>query len=279
MNLGEEPSADSIKAANKSKALNARAEAKVETAYLRAKYFTTAVFDAVQFVLFLLFTLTAILRFWLLCATLVLHLIRVALHLLTIPLRTAAGASPKRQDHKKAYFFDVGNLAPTLYFELVKPFQHFWLETTDGIKSFWHYTFARKTLVVTLSFLLVIVPGSYLVPRTHTVQILDNNVLNNQSSKLDSTSVGYLIHAIDLDDPSHTREYSNEDAWWLGKVNSQGIKASLVPGRYYKIRIVGLRWWYAPTLYPNIISVVETDAKGDVLENPSTFIPATTTGK
>lgn len=279
MNLGEEPSADSIKAANKSEALTARAEAEVDSAISRAKYLSVAVFDAFQFILFLVFTLTAILRFWLLCVTLLLHLLRVALHLLTIPLRTAAGASPKRRGHPKPPLLEVGNLGSTLHFELVKPLQHFWLEVTDGVRSFLFYTFARKTLVVMLTFLLVIVPGSYLVPRTHTVQILDNNVLNNQSSKLDTTSVGYLIHAIDLDDPTHTREYSNEDAWWLGKVNSQGLKANLVPGRYYKMRIVGLRWWYAPTLYPNIISVVETDAKGVVLENPSTFIPSTTNGK
>jgi hypothetical protein len=90
--------------------------------------------------------------------------------------------------------------------------------------------------------------------------------------------VGYLIHAIDLDDPSQTREYMNENAWWVGKINPQGLKARLVPGRYYKMWVIGLRWWFAPTLYPNIVSVTETDAKGNALEHPSTFIPATTTG-
>jgi hypothetical protein len=86
--------------------------------------------------------------------------------------------------------------------------------------------------------------------------------------------VRYLIHAVDIDDPSHTREYQNEVAWWLGKINPQGLKAQLVPGRFYKLEVVGIRWYFLPTLYPNIISAEETDANGVVLDRPSSFVPA-----
>lgn len=279
MNVGEDPSDRSDSAVSKSRAIAVKAEATVAWSIKEAKILTTAVFDAVQFVLFFLFVLTAILRFWLFCVTLVLHLVRVAIHLLTIPLRAASGANPPRLAHPKGKPAPVGSLGITLHYELVKPLAHLWAETMDAARCFWHYTIARKALVVILTFLLVIVPASYLVPRPHTVQILDNNVLNNQNTPLSANSVGYLIHAIDTDDPTRTREYMNENAWWLGKVNPQGLKARLIPGRYYRIWVVGLRWWYAPTLYPNIISAIETDAEGNTLERPSTFIPATTTGQ
>lgn len=277
MNVGEDRSAGSDRPDGKPQNVEARAEAKV-TKFLRdVKGLGNALVDAVRFVLFFLFILTAVVRFWLLCLTVVLHLFRVALHLLTIPLRTAAGAYPPRPASHKQTFLS-SHLGITLYFELVKPIVHMWFETLATCRSFWHYTIARKTLVVIVTFFCAIVPASYLIPRPHTVQILDNNVLNNHRSALSSNSVGYLIHAIDLDDPAQTREYINENAWWLGKLNSQGLKAHLVPGRYYKLWVIGLRWWIAPTLYPNIISATETDAQGNELEHPSTFIPATTTG-
>jgi len=278
MNVGEDPSAGSDDALSKSRAIEVKAEAKVAGAIKEAKNFSTAVFDALQFLLFFLFVSTAILRFWLLGFTLVLHLVRVVVHVLTIPLRTASGANPPRLAHRNRSA-PSGSLGITLHYELVKPLAHLWAELIYTVRCFWHYTIARKMLVVVMTFFLVIVPVSYLVPRPHTVQILDNNVLNNQATPLSGSSVGYLIHAIDTDDPSHTREYVNENAWWLGKVNPQGLKARLIPGRYYRMWVVGLRWWYAPTLYPNIISVTETDAEGNVLAHPSTFIPATTTGQ
>jgi hypothetical protein len=278
MNVGEDPSAGSDDALSKSRAIQVAAEAEVAGAIKKTKNFGTAVFDALRFVLFFLFVLTGILRFWLLGFTLVLHLVRVAIQVLTIPLRTASGASLPRLARRNRPA-RIGSIGITLHYELVKPLAHLWVESIDTIRCFWHYTIARKTLVIVLTFFLIIVPGSYLVPRPHTVQILDNNVLNNQVTPLSGSSVGYLIHAIDTDDPTHTREYVNENAWWLGKVNPQGLKARLVPGRFYRMWVVGLRWWFAPTLYPNIISVTETDAEGNVLAHPSTFIPTTTTGE
>lgn len=277
MNVGEDRSAGSDNPDSKPRDLEARAEAKVTRFLREVKGLGSALVDAVRFVLFFLFILTAVVRFWLLCLTVVLHLFRVTLHLLTIPLRTAAGAYPPRPASHRQTFLS-SHLGITLYFELVKPVVHMWFETLATFRSFWHYTIARKTLVIIVTFFCAVVPASYLIPRPHTVQILDNNVLNNHRSALSTNSVGYLIHAIDLDDPAQTREYINENAWWLGKLNSQGLKAHLVPGRYYKLWVIGLRWWIAPTLYPNIISATETDAQGNELEHPSTFIPSTTTG-
>jgi hypothetical protein len=277
MNAGEDRSAGSDSPEKKPQDLDARAEAKVTTFLRDAKGLSGAVVDAVRFVLFFLFILTAIVRFWLLCVTVVLHLVRVALHLLTIPLRTAAGAYPPRPAGHKQTFL-TSHLGITLYFELVKPIVHAWFEAIATFRSFWHYTIARKTLVVIVVFFGAVVPASYLIPRPHTVQILDNNVLNNHRTALSVNPVGYLIHAIDLDDPLQTREYINENAWWLGKLNSQGLKARLVPGRYYRLWVIGLRWWVAPTLYPNIIFATEVDAQGNELEHPSTFIPSTTNG-
>ncbi len=278
MNAGEDLPAGSGSAISKSRAIEARAEAEVDYALRNARYFGSSVVDAARFVLFFLYFLTAILRFWLLCLTLVIHLIRVIVRLMTIPLQSMAGAWPPRVSHKLRPIAS-GNLATILRYELVEPLGYVWAEAVYTLRSFWHYSFARKTLVVVLTFFLVFVPATYLVPRPHLVQILDNNVLNNQAGPQGAHLVGYLIHAIDIDDPTHTREYMNENAWWLGKVNAQGLKARLVPGRYFKLWVIGLRWWYLPTLYPNVIAATETDAQGEVLEHPSTFIPATTTGQ
>ena len=278
MNVGEDLPAGSGDAVSKSRAIEARAEAEVTKAYRRASYFGSSVVDAGQFILFSVYFLTAILRFWLLFLTLIIHLVRVVIRLLTLPLQWTSGAWPPRLSYKIRPIAS-GNLATILRYELIVPLGYVWAEAMYTLRSFWHYTFERKTLVVALTFFLVFVPATYLVPRPHTVQILDNNVLNNQTGAQGANAVGYLIHAIDVNDPTHTREYMNESAWWLGKVNSQGLKARLVPGRYFKMWVIGLRWWYLPTLYPNIITATETDAHGKVLEHPSTFIPVTTTGQ
>jgi hypothetical protein len=275
MNAGEDPSAGPENALSKSRAIEVAAEAKVDVAIKETKSFGVSVFGTIQFVLFFVFLLTAILRFWLFTVTLVLHLLRVVIYVLTLPLGTVSGANPPRSVHKKRHASSYG-IGANLHYELVKPLAHLWAEFADAVRSFWHYSVPRKTLVVVMGFFLVFVPASYLIPRPHTVQILDNNVLNNNSNGASANSAAYLIHAIDIDDPSHTREYINENAWWLGKVNSQGLKARMVPGRYFRVLVVGLRWWFAPTLYPNIISVTEIDGEGNALANNSTPTPTTT---
>jgi hypothetical protein len=85
--------------------------------------------------------------------------------------------------------------------------------------------------------------------------------------------VRYLIHAVDLFKPTKLNEYQNERAAHLGKLDEQGVKNALVPGRYYRLLVVGIRWWYMPTLFPNIISVKEVDIHGKPLDEPSHLIP------
>ena len=81
-----------------------------------------------------------------------------------------------------------------------------------------------------------------------------------------------MIHAQDLFKPGKMREYENERAVHLGKIDAQGVKNALVPGRYYRVLVVGLRWYYMPTMFPNIISVKEVDINGDPLAEPAHLI-------
>jgi len=117
------------------------------------------------------------------------------------------------------------------------------------------------------------------VPRPQYVQITDDNAMDYEPGANNTMTVRYLIHAVDLHSGGAHREYQNEQVWWLGKINPQGLKSQLVPGRYYKLQIVGVRWYFLPTLYPNIISATETDEAGAVLNEPSQFLPSTRTGK
>jgi hypothetical protein len=116
---------------------------------------------------------------------------------------------------------------------------------------------------------LVVVPGLYIVPRAHDVQITDDNAVE-YDKKTNTTT--YLVHALDLHTDNKTREYLNEDAWYLGKINSQGLKSQLQIGRTYRLRVVGIRWYYMPTLYPNIISATEIDADGNAVERPGRLV-------
>jgi hypothetical protein len=141
-------------------------------------------------------------------------------------------------------------------------------------RRFFHWTATRKTLALVATTAFVVVPLLYVVPRPQYVQIVDNDVLDYRSAD----QVRYLIHAVDLFDTDQTREYRNEPAWYLGKINEQGLKNQLQPGRFYRLWLVGIRWYYLPTLFPNVIAATETDKEGNTLANPSHFVPATTTG-
>ena len=89
---------------------------------------------------------------------------------------------------------------------------------------------------------------------------MDNNAVHYTE---DGSQVFYVVHAVDLDNPGHTREYVNENAWWLGKINPQGLKNRLQKGRNFRLWVVGIRWFYKPTLFPNIIGATEIDKQGD----------------
>jgi len=137
-------------------------------------------------------------------------------------------------------------------------------------RRFFHWAPSRKLLAVVATTLFVIVPLIYVVPRPQYVQIVDNDVIEYTSDR----KVRYLIHGVDLFTAGQTREFENEPVWWLGKVNEQGLKNQLQPGRFYRLWIVGLRWYYWPTLFPNILTATETDRQGKTLEMPTHFVPA-----
>ena len=137
-------------------------------------------------------------------------------------------------------------------------------------RTFWHWHISRKLLALALAFVAFGIPLLYVVPRPQYVQVTDDNAMHYED---DGKRVSYLVHAVDLFNPTKTREYQNEDAVYLGKVNSQGLKAQIIPGRYYKFWIVGIRWYKYPILFPNIISATEVDKDGNVVPSPSRQIP------
>lgn len=140
-------------------------------------------------------------------------------------------------------------------------------------RTFWHWSVGRQIFALVVSAFLVGIPLSYVIPRPNYVQITDDNAIQYE---FDRNQVTYLVHAVDMFNPRKTREYLNEDAAHLGKFNSQGVKAQLVPGRTYRLWVVGIRWWKFPRLFPNIIKAQEVDAQGNIIAHPSLHIPATT---
>jgi hypothetical protein len=137
-------------------------------------------------------------------------------------------------------------------------------------ETFWRWTFARQAFALAVAALMLGIPLAYVIPRPHYVQVTDDNAIEY---RVGTEKVIYLVHAVDLFDPTQTREYINEDAVHLGKFNSQGLKAQIVPGRSYRFWVVGIRWWKYPRLFPNIIRAQEVDAQGNVLADPSLHIP------
>lgn len=233
--------------------------------------------------LFVIYFLTAILRFWLWLVSLFFAFLASCLRLLTVPLSVLSGARPPTPQPKQLPLAVTGNdsaastppapLPSKTRTAPARPIHHFVAPAHSAWHSFWHYSVERKVVAVTLSVGLVVLPAMYVVPRYHEVQVLDNNALNYQDSAIGQSTAGYLVHAIDISDPSTTRVYINETVWWLGKLNTQDLKARLRPGHYYRLWVVGWRWWYSPTLYPNIIFATEIDVQGNKITPTLTPTP------
>jgi hypothetical protein len=160
----------------------------------------------------------------------------------------------------------IWDLRLVVYDELVWPLKRHLLRFGRAVERFWHWPLTRKALAAIVIAWLVLVPALYVIPRPHDVQITDDNAVRYDSSTNKTT---YLVHALDLHSDNKTREYINEDAWYLGKINSQGLKSQLQHGRTYRLWVVGIRWYYLPRLYPNIISATEIDAQGNEVEHPA----------
>jgi hypothetical protein len=281
MDLGLDPTATPDAAVSADRAeQEQRARERVDGWLQRVGDFFVQTLDHLRFVVFLLYLVLGAIAFWLWIMSIALDVVRLGLRVLLWGLLYAGAARPRRHP-------DVGVLEAmrreasrlwaargTYVHELARPVAWHYIGVRRTLIHFWHWAPHQKIAAFLVAAALIVVPALYVVPRAHYVQITDDNAMDYVAGDGSTMRVRYLIHAVDIDDPTHTREYQNEVAWWLGKINPQGLKAQLVPGRFYKLEVVGIRWYFLPTLYPNIISAQETDANGVVLDRPSSFVPA-----
>lgn len=235
-----------------------------------------------RFLFFAVFLLLSVVLFWLWIVSLALAAVRTVLHLLAASLAWLGGKGPHghrspgtlsnlRQSLRSVWRERMGH-----YRELARPVARGYVAVRDSMVEFWRWSPGYKLAAIVSTLFLVVIPGSYVVPRPHLVQIIDDNVLEHNN--VPNGELRYLIHAADLRKPGKLREYENERAVYLGKVDPQGLKNQLMPGRFYRLWVIGIRWYYLPTLFPNIISATEVDQNGEPLEVPSHLIPPTTTG-
>lgn len=231
-----------------------------------------------RFLVFVVYLLIAVIVFWLWVVTATMGLVRIgcrALMLLLLRLsgggvpQPATPTAPSTSIAVKRELVELWDLRLHAYEELARPLARHLVGAQRATRTFWHWSPVRKAFTLVVTAMLVVVPGLYVVPRAHDVQITDDNAVA-YDKKTNKTT--YLVHALDLHAENKTREYLNEDAWYLGKINSQGLKSQLQIGRTYRLRVVGIRWYYMPTLYPNIISATEIDAEGNVVERPGRLV-------
>jgi len=239
------------------------------------------VWTFLRFLVFVVYLLIAIIVFWLWVVTATMGLIRLGCRALMLVLLRLSGGSvpqpgiptaPSTALAVKRELVELWDLRLEAYEEVARPLARNLLGAQRATRTFWHWSPVRKAFTLVVAGLLVVVPGLYVVPRAHDVQITDDNAVAYDKKTSKTT---YLVHALDVHDTNKTREYLNEDAWYLGKINSQGLKSKLQIGRTYRLRVVGIRWYYLPTLYPNIISATEIDADGDAVAHPARLsVPA-----
>ncbi len=238
------------------------------------------VWSVFRLTLFAIYLLIAVLSFWLWALTAVVGLVRFALRaLMFLLLWLSGGAAPRPGPPapnmaaalrlELQYMWDRRLL---VYDELARPLARHLTAGRRITRTFWHWHAFRKAIALVAVGAFIVVPGFYVVPRPHEVQITDDNAVDYDKAGSKTT---YLVHALDMRVDGKHREYLNEDAWYFGKINSQGLKSQLQIGRTYRLWVVGLRWYFMPTLYPNIISATEIDAKGNVVARPAMLaVPA-----
>lgn len=229
-----------------------------------------------RFLLFTAFLLLAVLAFWLWLASVLLAAARLLLKTVATVLMWLAGGAPRAPGvtFTQALARGVGNTwrrRLVYYRRVARPLARGYVTTRRSAVRFWRWHPAQKMAALVTTVLFVGVPAVYVVPRPQYVQILNNNAIDNPDARDGETR--YLIHAVDLFDPGEFREYANVRAPHLGKIDPQGLKNRLVPGRYYRVWVVGVRWYWLPTMFPNIIRATEVDARGRTLAAPSHLIP------
>lgn len=222
-----------------------------------------------QFAVFLIYLAVSVIGFWVWVLSLLIGALRLLLkltrHLLLLisalhppPAGWTGGGFVERL---RAELQRLWNQRLLLYADLARPVGRQIVAWSHSVRRFWHLPLFHKLAAAVASFGFVFLPLAFVVPRPHEVQITDRNSFSHADG-----SLRYLIHAVDLSDPSKTREYENEYAFYLGKINPQGLKASLREGHFYRLWVVGIRWNYLPPMYPNIISAVEIDKDGSEID-------------
>jgi len=223
-----------------------------------------------QFLVFLLYLVVGVLGFWLWGLAFVIGSFRLLLKLTRQLLLLISALHPPPTgwtgggvaERTRAELQRLWNQRLLLYADIARPVGRQLVAWNHSARRFWHLPLLHKLSAVVIAGFFVVLPMIYIIPRPHTVQIVDRNSLSHTDGEL-----RYLIHAIDLYDPLKTREYENEYAAYLGKFDPQGLKASLVEGHFYRLWVVGVRWNYLPvTVYPNIIFAEEVDKNGNEID-------------
>jgi hypothetical protein len=250
----------------------ARAEATAQAVIGHIKHGVLAVFHAIRGLLFVVYLVLGVASFWLWLLTLIVGFFLVVIRGVMLVLLWLSGGMPPRQPSETiagAVRRDLDRLwAQRLvaYEAFARPAARHFLRLQRAAITFWHWHLLRKIAAAWFIVAFIGVPALYMIPRPHYVQVTDDNAIHYKN---EGGRVKYLVHGLDLYDSSTHREYLNEDMWWLGKINSQGLKSQLQVGKYYRLWVVGIRWYYMPQLFPNIISATEVDAEGHTLEHPS----------
>jgi hypothetical protein len=261
----------------------ARAEARVDSLLAAGRRTVLHVVDMGRFLLFLVYAVFGVLAFWLWVLSVFLLALRGLLGIVMIPLLWMADGTPRNAhgvpvgvvdaaiDRSRRRWTDHASFRASV----VRPLAvHIHDARRAGIR-FLYLSVARKALVLVFAFFFILLPLVYIIPRPNYVQVVDDNSIHHTDG---GTRVKYLIHAVDLFKIGVTHEYENEQALYLLKINPQGFKNRIEPGRYYKFWVVGIRW-NLPQVFPNIVGMTEIDRHGQPLKVPSHFVPETTTGR
>jgi hypothetical protein len=217
--------------------------------------------EALRIFLFLAYTLTGILRFWIWVLEKVLFLMRLAIRFLTVPLGIISGVhyssayldNKNRTAIKKIWSDIYANILASIAIELRTTFIVAWVSWA----IFWRVSISRKIILLVTVFSFVMIPLGYIIPRPEYIRIEDTNSIADNVAKAGNES--YIILATGFDGPDDFRQYANKDAWWLTKFNSQRIKTILKPGKSYQIWIIGYRITVPVEWYPNIVYAVECE--------------------
>jgi hypothetical protein len=251
-----------------------RAEAHAAEAIARAKHVAKELWHFGRFLLFTLYLILGVVAVWLWIIESVFGVLRFFLRSVMIVLLWLAGGIAPRPGPPPASvaeavtrdlkYFWAGRVHT--YERFAQTAAGHYVAARRSTRTFWHWPVSRKLFALSVAFVAFGIPLLFVIPRPNYVQVTDDNAVHYEDK---GQVVMYLVHATDLFDKSKTHEYRNEDAVYLGKVNSQGLKAQLVPGRYYRFWVVGIRWYKYPRLFPNIIWATEVDAQGNTVLNPS----------